>query len=339
MKDFQVTLPVIRLKNNPVRFGFRNEFAYFEANNGQFVFIMGKKPLMVMIALLTALLLVISGVRFPIFSSQENEVAPAYQLEQASFEFPFDDPEAEAIFSTDGTEGVRESFLKKREKLIFYYKTKASVGRLDQLDEATLLELNHQITQLFVLEVLNNMDVEPHVYHFFTNDKDLNKLETALMEQVKFNVPASVKLAQAAVETSYGRHVVNNNYFGIKDKSGKAAPSITTEYFNEAELKANKHIVLSSKKITKNGQIFYKCVVKDRFQEYESPWASFRAHSMFLVNNNRYAPLFTGGKKYQAWADKIGSSKHGGVGYATSPIYGNILKGVIRNYNLDLLDF
>ena len=159
------------------------------------------------------------------------------------------------------------------------------------------------------------------------------------MEQAKFNVPASIKLAQSALETGYGKRVINNNYFGIKDKSGNTPFSTTTEYYNDRELKRNRRKVLSKKKVFKNGKYFWQCKVKDHFISYQSPWESFRDHSRFLLENERYHPLFAGGKNYQAWADKIGSTKYGGVGYATSPLYGKLLKGIIRRYHLDLLDF
>ncbi|MGB0524549.1 MAG: glucosaminidase domain-containing protein [Flammeovirgaceae bacterium] len=159
------------------------------------------------------------------------------------------------------------------------------------------------------------------------------------MEQVKFHVPASIKLAQSALETAYGRRVVNNNYFGIKDKTKQSSYMETTEYYTAKEVAYNKHKILSKKKVRKNGKVLYKCKVRDSFMDYHTPWQSFRAHSVYLANNKRYAPLFTNGKDYRAWADRIGSTKYGGVGYATSPIYGNLLKKIIARYNLDLLDY
>jgi len=113
----------------------------------------------------------------------------------------------------------------------------------------------------------------------------------------------------------------------------------TTEYYNAAEVKYNKHKIISQKMVKKGGKTLYKCKVKDSFVEYESPWASFRGHSLFLSTNSRYSPLFTKGKDYRAWADKIGSTKYGGVGYATSPIYGELLRKIIGRYHLDLLDY
>lgn len=233
----------------------------------------------------------------------------------------------------------QEAFLIQKQLLVSKFLIKEKVSRIDQLSNGSLLEMNHQISALFEELVLGKMaKIEPHVHYFFTDTTEVDKLETALMEQAKYHVPASITLAQAALETAWGRRIVHNNYFGIKDKSRQSSYMETTEYYNASEVKLNKHKILSKKKVKKGGKILYKCKVRDSFTEYPSPWASFRAHSVFLANNNRYSPLFTKGKDYQAWAKKIGSTKYGGVGYATSPIYGELLTKIIQRYHLHLLD-
>ncbi|MCC5945504.1 MAG: glucosaminidase domain-containing protein [Bernardetiaceae bacterium] len=235
-------------------------------------------------------------------------------------------------------EAQKNKFLMQKQLLITDYLIKNKVARLEQLKDSELLTLNREISQLFIVGVLDKIQTEKHVYHFLTDTTNLRKIETALMEQVKFNIPASIKLSQAALETAYGRYIVHNNFFGIKDKNNSTEPTITTEYYNEDEMKLNKSKIISSKRIEKNGRTLYKCKIKDSFAGYKTPWESFRAHSVFLHQNLRYSPLFTKGKDYRAWADRIGSTKYGGVGYATSPIYGELLKKIIERYCLDLLD-
>ena len=233
----------------------------------------------------------------------------------------------------------RDNFLVQKQLLITKYMIENKASRLDKLPDDELLNLNKEITQLFVNLVLNNVNAQEHVYKYFVDNTDLNKIETSLMEQAKFHVPASIKLAQSALETAYGQRIVHNNYFGIKDKAQKSSLTTTTEYYTASEKQANKGIIMSSQVVVKNGKTLYKCIVRDHFAEYGSPWHSFRSHSVFLSTNKRYSPLFTKGKNYEDWADKIGSTKYGGVGYATSPIYGEILKKIIKRYHLDLLDF
>ncbi|WP_240971053.1 glycoside hydrolase family 73 protein [Flammeovirga aprica] len=232
-----------------------------------------------------------------------------------------------------------DRFQIERQLLVTDYLIEEKVTRVDQLKSESLIELNSKISGLFKNYVLDQMQAPPHVYAFFTSSSPLKKIETALMEQARYHVPASITLAQAALETGYGKRVIGNNYFGVKDKTGKTTPITTTEYYTKEEFKRNKGIIVSSQKVKRNGKVLYKCVVKDSFAEYKSPWESFRAHSLFLNKQKRYAPLFTQGRDYASWADMIGSTKYGGVGYATSPLYGELLKKIIKRYHLDLLDY
>lgn len=234
---------------------------------------------------------------------------------------------------------LEEKFRVRKQLLVTRYLLEHKVSRLDQLSDRQLLELNHEISTVFKEVVLQNMSIEPHVKAFFTDTTRLRMLETALMEQVKYHVPASIKLAQAALETAYGQRVIGNNYFGIKDKRRQSQTITTTEYYTPREKAHNADKIISSKKMLLNGRVLYKCKVRDYFQDYQTPWQSFRAHSQFLHRNKRYAPLFAKGKNYEAWAEAIGSTKYGGVGYATSPIYGELLKKIIRRYRLHLLDY
>ncbi len=247
----------------------------------------------------------------------------------------FDEFESEAELSGK----LEDKFLVRKQLLVTRYLLEHKVSRLDQLKSEDLLKLNGQISNLFKGIVLKNIPVESHVFDFFTDTTSLRMLETSLMEQAKYHVPASIKLAQAALETAYGRRVINNNYFGIKDKKQAIKPITTTEYYTARELQHNRSKVISKKKVKVGGKTLYKCKVRDHFSAYQTAWESFRAHSNFLHQNKRYTPLFAKGKNYEEWADAIGSTKYGGVGYATSPIYGQLLKKIIRRYNLHLLDY
>ena len=338
MKDFRITLPVVAYKNKPVHIGILGTRIYIEYNDGRNFFILDNRWLMV----LAGLLLYLAWYQ----GNPPEKVTNVYHIykEEKPIELTakevFDNDEFLLVSNEakDSKATLRKRFLIEKQKLIFKYTTKAGVSRTDQLSARDLLDMNQKISELFVGLVFSKLNPAPHVNRFFTDTTDLDKLETALMEQAKFHVPASITLAQAALETSYGRRVIHNNYFGIKDKSSSTSRSTTTEYYTAKEAKRNAHKIISKKLIKSNGKTYYKCLVKDHFMAYRSPWASFRAHSVFLASNSRYYKLFTGGKNYEAWADKIGSSKHGGVGYATSPLYGNLLKSIISRYHLDLLD-
>jgi uncharacterized FlgJ-related protein len=236
-------------------------------------------------------------------------------------------------------ETKEQAFLKLKHTVTSDYLINYNANRLESLSDSILKKLNKEIAISFIEIVLKHKAIDARALNYFTNNTDLNKIETALMEQVKYNVPASIKLAQSALETGYGTKVVANNYFGIKSKKGKLKAVTTTEYYTLAEYKTNKSIIVRAKQIQKDGKTLYKCTVKDYFAGYNSAWESFREHSIFLSTNKRYAPLFTNGKNYEDWANEIGSTKYGGVGYATAPNYGQVLKKIIINYSLDLLDY
>lgn len=236
------------------------------------------------------------------------------------------------------SENMMEEFMIQKQICITKALIQNKVSRLDQLNDSVLLIMNRDISRMFMEMVLKNLNAPTHVFDYFTDTIHLRKIETALMEQVKYNVPVSIKLAQSALETAYGSRVIHNNYFGIKDKNKEGEKTITTEYFTAEEASMNQDIILTQKPFIKKGNVLYECKVQDYFTQYSSPWQSFRGHSEFLSTNKRYAPLFTKGKNYEDWADRIGSERTGGVGYATSPLYGELLKKIIKRYQLHLLD-
>ena len=351
-------LPVITYRNKPIFFGLKGNTFYGEFEDGKSMFIFHSNVLIALICLIPFFMLffgqrpqqiknvytLVQGdvAQLPrAFENQEEDI-PLPELEEEPdflFEEELEAVENELFHQASHHEDKRAQFIKEREKTIYQFKKKYNAWKNEEMSNEMLTALNKQISELFIKIILDNSKVEKHVYHFFTDNKELYKIETALMEQAKNHVPASIKLAQSALETGYGKRVIHNNYFGIKDKSGNTPLSVTTEYYTDKELKRNRSKVISKKKVFKNGKYFWQCRVRDHFISYQTAWESFRDHSRFLLENERYHPLFTGGKNYQAWADKIGSTKYGGVGYATSPLYGKLLKGIIRRYHLDLLDF
>jgi len=352
MKTLKVTLPV-SYKGNEVSLGIERGNPYIGFYNRfrreSFQFMLDKKILLLIGVMVSVAIYAkeeppktvnhyynfpegVDAVPMPV----GKEVYPA----EPEMERPLPEMEEEldVTFKMTGSETFRQAFLKEKQRVMYRYITRSGVSRPDQLDDLSLLEMNRKISDLYIEKILKKLGLEKHVLKYFTDTTDLKKVETALMEQAKFHVPASIKLAQSALETSYGRKVQDNNYFGIKDKSRRSKLKTTIEYYNAKEVARNKSKIVSMQKIKKNGKEFYKCKIRDYFEEYRTPWQSFRAHSIYLSNSQRYAPLFTKGKRFEEWADKIGSTKYGGVGYATSPIYGEILKSIIRRYHLDLLD-
>ena len=146
-----------------------------------------------------------------------------------------------------------------------------------------------------------------------TDDKVAAYLYTygavAQQEMRLYKIPASITLAQGLLESGFGQGrlaVEANNHFGIKCHSGWSGGRI---YHDDDEL-------------------------GECFRVYADAAASYRDHSLFLVDRSRYAFLFDLGKKnYKAWAKGLKKA-----GYATDPKYPDKLIRLIERYALDRFD-
>lgn len=137
-------------------------------------------------------------------------------------------------------------------------------------------------------------------------------LQDAKKIKVKYKVPISVLIAQAALESGWGRHVKDNAYFGIKShKSKGAATSFTTTEFI-------------------NGQ---KVTMTDSFRAYANFGEAAEDYGKFLATNPRYKPAFAYSNDPYKFADTLQSS-----GYATDPQYAKKLRSIISTYYLDDYD-
>lgn len=137
--------------------------------------------------------------------------------------------------------------------------------------------------------------------------KDYSPL--AIKEMNKFGVPASIKMAQALIESRAGKSRLarnNNNFFGIKCFSKKCKKGHCTNATDDHH--------------------------KDFFRKFENDWGSWRAHSK-LLSQGRYKPLHKYGKDYKQWAKGLRR-----VGYATDKSYDKKLINIIKKYKLYKLD-
>lgn len=130
----------------------------------------------------------------------------------------------------------------------------------------------------------------------------------AIAEMNKYGIPASIKLAQALLESGSGNSYLAreaNNHFGIKCGGIWNGKSVTRPDDN----------------------------ANDCFRVYDSPEQSFRDHSEFLLRP-RYAALFKLDKNdYKGWAKGLKQA-----GYATNPRYPELLIEMIERYHLDQYD-
>ncbi len=129
--------------------------------------------------------------------------------------------------------------------------------------------------------------------------------DLAIREMKRMGVPAAITLAQGILESESGNSVLvkkSNNHFGIKCKTSWTAGGVSHD--DDA--------------------------IGECFRVYKTAEDSYRDHSNFLRNNQRYGNLFTLDiTDYKGWA--YGLKK---AGYATNPRYPEIVISNIEKYNL-----
>ena len=141
-------------------------------------------------------------------------------------------------------------------------------------------------------------------WRYIENYKDI-----AIDQMRRYQIPASITLAQALIESSAGQSRLAreaHNHFGIKVGSSWTGP----------------YMVMADDR------------PDDRFRKYKTDDESYEDHSRFLRNNQRYRPLFELKiTDYKGWAHGLKR-----CGYATNPRYGEILVDLVERYNLQQFD-
>lgn len=139
-------------------------------------------------------------------------------------------------------------------------------------------------------------------------------------------MPASVTIAQAIVESGWGRYHMGaaNNYFGIKafSRHGRIDPgSVATGSVDRTthEYEHGRYITIVA-----------------HFRSYNSMADSFTDHGLLLKHNQRYARGFI---DYERTGNADLFAEHlQRAGYATDPHYASMLIGLMRRYNLYRFD-
>ncbi|PCI02069.1 MAG: N-acetylmuramidase [Flavobacteriaceae bacterium] len=131
----------------------------------------------------------------------------------------------------------------------------------------------------------------------------------AVEEMEKYNIPASITLAQGLLESGSGSGRLAkeaNNHFGIKCHKSWRGDVL---YHDDDEL-------------------------QECFRKYRHPKYSYRDHSLFLSERQRYMFLFNLERSdYKGWARGLKKA-----GYATDPKYPVKLISLIERYNLTRFD-
>ena len=128
----------------------------------------------------------------------------------------------------------------------------------------------------------------------------------------EYGVPPSVTIAQAILESGWGRSglsTTDRNYFGIKCFNGKYGTL------------ANGCHVYKTNECTKAGNCF---VTTATFRTYASMAHSFRDHGNFLRVNSRYKPAFAYTRSANKFIWNVWKA-----GYATDPNYYTKITGIM----------
>jgi LysM repeat protein len=143
--------------------------------------------------------------------------------------------------------------------------------------------------------------------------------DIAISEMHRTGIPASIKLAQAVLESSYGNSELArkaHNHFGIK-----CGRSWAGQGYHLKDDDRDPH-----------GQLVNSC-----FRVFGSAEESFIAHSDFLADpakSTRYGALFSlNPNDYKGWAEGLQRS-----GYATNPSYARLLIKIIEEQHLEDYD-
>lgn len=154
----------------------------------------------------------------------------------------------------------------------------------------------------------------------------------ARIVQDRTGISAVAILAQAALESGWGKFAPGNMFFGVKDTDGVNGNEqllTTTEY--HASVNVKYPVVISITPTVKNGRKLFKYKVKDYFRKYNTPADCFNDHAQFFFKNKRYAKALLVKSDPMKFIDEIAKA-----GYATAPDYAKLLKSVANSISKHL---
>lgn len=141
----------------------------------------------------------------------------------------------------------------------------------------------------------------------FEGKEDFLARMTPVAREVAADLGISHKivLAQAALESGWGKSVKGNNFFGIKSHGKAGGADVVT------------HEVIDGERVK----------ITDSFRQYDSPEDSIRGYGQFLKENKRYKQFLQAGASGN---ETTQLSALQSSGYATDPEYGQKLAAIIK---------
>jgi flagellum-specific peptidoglycan hydrolase FlgJ len=143
-----------------------------------------------------------------------------------------------------------------------------------------------------------------------SNSNDFVSMISPAAQKVgaQIGVDPRIIVAQAALESNWGKSAPGNNFFGIKSHGKAGGQTFKT------------HEVINGKTVAMN----------DSFRRFASPDDAVAGYGEFLTTNKRYKPML-GAKGLEAQLAALGQS-----GYATDPNYTKKLSSIISKLPANL---
>ncbi len=157
------------------------------------------------------------------------------------------------------------------------------------------------IALISILFIINSLNAQSRI----SLNQYIDTYKSVAMEEMRiYGIPASIKLAQGILESGFGNSdlaVKAKNHFGVKCSGWQGKT-----YLKDDDTK------------------------DECFRAYDDPRQSWRDHSEFIKNRERYASLFNLKKDdYKGWARGLQRA-----GYATNSNYSNLLIRIIEENKL-----
>jgi len=168
--------------------------------------------------------------------------------------------------------------------------------------------------------IVKTIKAKPVDYAEKAAPKDFSKMSSqefiraiapyAQASQEATGVPASVTIAQAILETGWGKyaHRIPNNFFGMKGTGPAGSVVVTTREYEEGRF----------------------VVKKQRFRKYHNIEESFADHARLIVN--RFPHAMKHRDNPDRFAEALIEKKE--PKYATGPDYAKSLKRLMKQYDL-----
>jgi flagellum-specific peptidoglycan hydrolase FlgJ len=134
-------------------------------------------------------------------------------------------------------------------------------------------------------------------------------IAAAQAAEAKWKIPASISLAQWALESGWGHHMPpdSNNPFGMKARPGDPSVSVQT------------------REVDQHGHDYY---ITAPFRRFASIAEAFDLHASLLATAPVYAPARACLPDANAFADALTGR------YATDPTYGKALRAIMQGWDL-----